>query len=157
MRGRRRLIKNIIHKPSEALQAMVDGLLKQSQRPDFRIDMSTWGRKSGRKYKGQYICYGCAATCAVQEIADKDLSCEVVTALQLRAEALGFNGDDETNFEVAINSARIGDTNPLFGYFGIYNQPHKFNRTGIFLGTTTWRREIPNILAYIETLKAAGY
>ena len=45
-----------------ALQAMVDGLKRQSKRKGFMVDMVTFGNVSPE------TCYGCAATCTLQEM-----------------------------------------------------------------------------------------
>ena len=55
--------ERIAKKPSVALKAMCDGLERQSKEPDFEIDMGTFFRRT------QGVCVGCAATCAILELA----------------------------------------------------------------------------------------
>jgi hypothetical protein len=95
-----KLIKDIITKPSEALQAMVDGLLEQSKRGDFKIDMDTYGT-----YDENNICCGCAATCTVQKLLNKNLDKENID-YESHSEFFGI--EDIIEFESVMNEARMG-------------------------------------------------
>lgn len=155
----RRKIRDVISKPSEALQAMVNGLRKQSQRPDFRIDMITYGRKGRKGTKDEGLCFGCAATCTVQEIAEKDISCEVVGSEYGRAKALGFHIADERHFEDIMDYARKGTMKLLFAYFGIHgNRANRFIEVTLpWLNTNNWKNKLKYYEKYIKRLQKAGY
>jgi hypothetical protein len=103
----RELIKN---KPSVALQAMVNGLQAQSNRDDFRIRMSTYGAYGGG------ICYGCAATCALQELAQVNFDFPAISSLKKRAAACSFSYEETDKFEAAIDNARLGELAGLFRF-----------------------------------------
>jgi hypothetical protein len=62
-----RKISDIISKPSEALQEMLNGLNESKTWKNFELDMDTYGEVS----RGVTICFGCAATCTVYAIAKK--------------------------------------------------------------------------------------
>lgn len=158
--ARHKLIRNIISKPSEALQAMVDGLLKYSKRKNFRIRMSTFGSIDHAPGNiNEYICYGCAATCALQQIANKDLNCGTnIGNQEVRARQLGFSIKDENEFEEAMDIARRGNTIDLFYYFRLA-PPNNNNlvHPSYGLQTSDWREQIPEVRRHIRALKAAGY
>lgn len=48
----KRSIKELAPKPSDAIKAMIDGLINQNQRDDFEIEMRTFGAS------GMNMCYG---------------------------------------------------------------------------------------------------
>lgn len=81
---RTRKIKSIVSKPSEAVQAMIDGL---KNRRGLRINMGTYGQSEDEKSK---ICYGCAATCTVQQVAGKKIPASLIDFTHERARALSF-------------------------------------------------------------------
>lgn len=143
------LIKKIISKPSEALQAMVDGLLEQSERPDFEVNMKVFGAVQGG------ICYGCAATCAIQKIAGRNLDIDSIDSSTLRAWTLGFLRDDMLAFESAINMARTGDMGELFIYFGFEDAGY-WRFAGFNLDNSNWREQLPAVRAHINSLKKRG-
>jgi hypothetical protein len=53
-----------LYRPSDALEAMCDGLEDIDARADFSIHMSTFGKFEGG------LCFVCAATCAAIKAAD---------------------------------------------------------------------------------------
>ena len=164
-------IRDIIHKPREALQAMVDGLLSQDMRKDFEIDMNTYGLVD------EAICMGCAATCAVQQITGKDITCERFTVdtcdtIKHEAQALGLSQDkasldDLRKFEQAIDRARRGQLVTLFDYFHIepelINLPEETYRIRDDIGiiieikTDNWKQQIHYVMKKVKELKELGY
>lgn len=140
-------------KPSIALEAMCDGLEKFDEAKGFVINMSTYGAV----YKK--VCYGCAATCALQQLAgvvftpstiyDRHKAAGVVngTALQAKADAM--------EFERAMNSARRGALLDLWKFCGmrIDVPPHRRWRP---LLNHTWRDELPRVRQFVAMLKAKG-
>jgi hypothetical protein len=114
------------YKPSELLQAMVDGLMRHKDLPDFKVDMETFGRAEDD------ICYGCAATCALSELMGtthpeavrgfKDeyeqpwmTGLSYVTSYRTMEKYSGTYDRAELidRIETAIDSARRGNTDPL--------------------------------------------
>lgn len=142
------ILKTIKGKPSIALEFMVKGLLKHSKRKDFKIDMSTFGFYDSLKKK----CYGCCATCAVQEVAGKKLKGE---EMSLRGMALNMNDYERGSFEMAIDQARRGDVKGLF-YF--CEKGNKFNEDTMnnrfSLENKNWKKELPKVRKLIRELKA---
>jgi len=146
-------IKSIISKPSEALNAMVKGLYRQSRRKGFKIDMNTYGDS----YHRSKICCGCAATCTIQEIAHKNLifkKGEDIYYLTTRAEKLDLIKEDVDVFEMAIDSARVGNYDRLFEYFGISEY---WSKEDFYLSTSNWKEDIPLVRKSIRKLEKAGY
>lgn len=169
-------IRDIVTKPSEALQAMVDGLKEQDEREDFEIDMDVWGMVRNK------MCFGCAATCAIQKIAGKNLNHDIpkeymdkstgeIRAVHLHEEILGLETTQEaTDFECAINNARKGKLPLLFKFFDIYPVDYmtyaKYKTlTCIYddknnlmsMETNNWRKFIPFVEKKIMQLQEAGY
>ena len=148
-----RKIKDIISKPSEALEAMVAGLLKQSQRADFIINMSTFGSENTHDKRK---CFGCAATCTIQQLAGKDLTPANISSEIKRADALDFDYEDMESFEMAIESARHGGMWRLFKYFNM-DCPEDLEEAGFNLNTSDWDRQIDDVRKFIDVLKREGY
>jgi len=157
--------REILGKPSSALQAMVDGLREYSGRKDFVVDMGSYGHVEGG------ICYGCAATCAVQKTlgldylsvgysyprSSKDLGSE---------QLLGVDSRDLCAFETAIDQARKGDLWELMGYFNVDSDvldsvmlvdrscTTKWDRR--FDLEDNWREQLGVVEAVISEMKVLG-
>ena len=109
-----RKIKDIISKPSQAIRAMVEGLKAQSLRKDFVIEMGTFGSLQDQ------LCAGCAATCAIQQIAGKNFTDWRIEKVLSRANFLYFEMGDLDYFEAIIDFIRQAEgLECLFHYFGI--------------------------------------
>jgi hypothetical protein len=144
-----RLIKDIAPKPSDAIQAMIDGLLEQSERNDFKIDMGSFG---GFK-KG--VCCGCAAVCCVQKLAGVDFKDEYSITLAGQSELSGFDSSDLDDFENAVDFLRMGYLLPFFAYWQMV-PPDMFLVDEWYLHDEDWREQLPLIQNYCDKLKAAG-
>lgn len=155
----RKRIKDVITKPSEAIQAMIDGLRKQSQRSDFQVNMMTYGARGSKHGAYANICYGCAATCTVQELAHIDLSCDVIGSKERRAKALGFKLLDQLQFEYVIDLVRRGNMSELFVYFDIsLQEAHRFIDAWLpTLVDTNWEKDLKYYEQYVRKLQKAGY
>jgi hypothetical protein len=94
-----------------AVEAMIEGLETQSKRGDFEIDMGRYGASAGD------ICFGCAATCTVQQITGKNLDTHCINDTYDRASALDMNEYDLRMFECVINDLRCGTIHSLVIYF----------------------------------------
>jgi hypothetical protein len=142
-------IRETLKVPSAALQAMVNGLRKQSKRSDFKIDMGTFGDAYGG------VCYGCAATCALQEISGIDFTLENMLWHNLPY-ATPFSGQEISDFEDVIDAARSGYLLPLFTFFHLHpihnrGYPRRFN-----LDTDNWEEQLPEVEKLIAELKEKG-
>jgi len=158
-------IREFVKLPSTALQYMVDGLLQQNNRTDFVIDMSTFGddRLAGDILHENFdnpICVGCAATCAIQQIANKDLRLNHIKDTIARAHYLGFHYEELDRFERAIDAARAGQLYFLFIFFGkvftneiadVINKDILYNFT---LTSNRWKENLGPIRNAIEYLKS---
>lgn len=150
-----RKIKDIISKPSEALQAMVDGLLEQDARHDFVVEMDFFGyvgETSGR-------CFGCAATCAVQKITGVNFTPDDILKRYVNTDIFLL---DLCKFENIIDTARCsGNLRMLFFYFGyddtFFDIDEKLTMANFSLQNHNWRHELPKVTAHIKLLQEAGY
>jgi hypothetical protein len=103
----RELLDGKIHK---AIEAMVNGIKNQMEREDFKFYFTSFGAA----HNG--ICYGCAATCTIQEIAGKNLDKNNIDDVVFRAKALNFESHDLVKFEGAIDSMRQSNLYPILKY-----------------------------------------
>ena len=142
-------------KPSVALKAMCDGLREHSKRDDFAVRMGTYGDAEGN------ICYGCAATCAVQQIAGVRFTPNTVPVdhwhdgFENHAKACGILHADIREFEFAIDNAREGEMERLFSYFNVPVESRLGNGTWC-MGTDNWPGEIRKVRHYIAKLQKLG-
>ena len=146
--------REMLKQPSAALQAMVSGLLKQSRRTDFKISMSTYGAAQ------LGVCFGCAATCAVQEAANVDLTSSTILPMAVRVDALGVSAIDCWEFELAIDNARCGRLRQLFEYFKLPVPSQYGDRMVVAfaeLTTENWRKQLPAVRRAIEELRKSGH
>lgn len=109
-------IKDIAQTPSGAIRAMITGLRTQAARPDFEIDMEAYGDAKGK------VCFGCAATCTLQQLSGKNLTPDTIVNLELRAQAYGYYFGDTHAFEQAMNLLRQGMVIWLMRYFDVEDQ-----------------------------------
>lgn len=146
------ILKAIKGKPSIALQHMVDGLLKQSRRKKFRIEMGSFGNYS------RGICFGCAATCAIQHITKINFTPDSsILDEDARAMKMKVNNEELNQFESAIDDARFGWLESLFLFCNLPESQSKRFSNSFSLNTDDWKEQIPNIRKTIEELKIAGY
>lgn len=95
----------------KAVEAMLTGLSEQSKRTDFKINMATFGRSDHK------VCFGCAATCTIQQLAGVNFTVSNIQDVGDRAYATQTDLYDLSNFETAINELREGMISPLVNYF----------------------------------------
>jgi hypothetical protein len=151
-------IRETVQTPSRALEYMIKGLLKQSKRRDFKIRMSTFGYFD----KNDKVCFGCAATCTVQAIAKKNLTAETIF---WQAETLKFKSKELVKFEIVMDCARQGQLEPLFSFFKMeypeivsdYLEAEEENGVDWYLGSSDWRKLLPNYKRLAAFLKEAGF
>lgn len=143
-------IKKIVKTPSAALQFMVDGLRKQSKREDFFVSMSTFGSSDGE------TCFGCAATCAIQELTGTNLTVKEINGVEERAKALNFDLGELEHFECCINDAREGVLFNLFSFFGLLDKYESNYDDRFFLGSVDWKNQLTAVEKLIKELKEKG-
>ena len=100
-------IKEQVPTISAAIRLMVAGL-REIPNEDFVVRMSTFGVAGTREGSDKRICYGCAATCALQKLAGKRLDPDTVGVNYARSMILGFNNLEMIEFENVIDELRQG-------------------------------------------------
>lgn len=143
-------IKETVKTPSAALQYMVDGLRNHHKRIDFKVDMDTFGRPLWN------VCYGCAATCTIQQIAGKNLTTDFVGGTDRRAYQLNLDCNEMDYFEDAINSARSGSLRALFYFFDLQQNWNQSFDERFFLDNHNWFRKLHKVEELITELKMKG-
>lgn len=160
---------------SQVVRAMVNGLKRYGDDPDFEIRMATYGAVQ-RTLEGREICMGCAATCAIQELAGVRFTpddIEIVTGLSAEnafynhATATGWPIEEVDIFENAVDALRGGN------YF-IHQAVRQLQRLGcqfsaasiveemsklaplLELNDTSWREHLPAYEKFAERLEAVG-
>ncbi len=143
--------EKIESKPSKALEFMVNGLIKHDKRNDFKVDMSTFGHYN----IDDQMCYGCAATCAIQEITGMNLTKKTI-------DTNNFYKNDSVSvkqkeyFENAINNARVGLLDTLFEFCKkkrYYKEEYDWM---CIITTDNWKQELPKVKKLIKELKSKG-
>jgi len=143
-------------KVSTALQAMIDGLEFQSQREDFRVDMATFGAFTYFENKVDPICFGCAATCTVQQLSRVNFTDSQINSLEERSCLTIRNSDDLDRFEYAIDCARMGNLISIFDYMGDRDS-HEFSDDDLWdMSTDDWQEQLPLVQDFVEMLKLKG-
>ena len=133
-------------KPSDALEYMCDGLLAQDEREDFKIDMTMYGGTDGK------VCFGCAATSTIQEIAGQNLTLQNISYREL----IGFDTDELFGFEMVINEARLGLLHSLFEFCKV-TKVDFFEWENLWVMTNNnWKSCIPEVRKAISEMRAEG-
>lgn len=121
-------VLNKLPKPSDAVQAMVDGLRAVDERDDFKIKMYQFGHEEDG------ICFGCAAT------------------------ALCFTTFDMVrgpwHLEMAIDAFRHGHHEELGNYYGVELPEPDVALEGLY--TIDWKENIHLYEEYAEQLRKVG-
>lgn len=109
------ILEKIEGKVYKALEFMLAGIESARNRADFKIDMGTFGN-SVRLTDNSRMCYGCAATCTIQQIANKEFKGKEIVWCVDRADYLGFNKNELDRFEEAIDSVRMADFQEIIDF-----------------------------------------
>lgn len=138
--------------PSEFLQAMVDGLEAAEKHPKQSIWMGTYGKVFSE------VCYGCAATWALQTLVGRELSEAEVVALGGWQELGGYfeDGDRVMEFEMAMDRARAGALWPLTSFCGLDEHALAYWEDRWALHTLDWADGLPAVRKAIKEMQAAG-
>lgn len=111
-------IKALAPKPSQAIKAMIRGLKKADKRKDFEVDMETFGQLVNKP--DGMVCVGCAATCALQEMAKKRFRPTTgfdVDDLVTRADCLEISPFEVEIFESVIDRLRTGSPDTFIMFY----------------------------------------
>lgn len=84
--------------PHEVLDAMIQGL----KNPSCKVNMNTFGHVEDG------ICFGCAATNAIQYLSGEKFTPDNIVGESRRAKYLKINPNILTSFEIAIDELRSG-------------------------------------------------
>lgn len=116
---------------------MIDGIKMYDEDPNFEIDMLTYGDwgyeenpKSGEDAVPETnmkkkICYGCAATCAIQKITGITFNPDNISYSDKRCVATELDFIEMDDFEMVINRLRTGDCWPLLHFYDLQLQEMK--------------------------------
>lgn len=162
-----------ISRPSQALQAMIDGL--QGREKNQHVDMASFGYR----LEGHHTCYGCAATWTLQQLRGEPLPGEYFTAFdedcvalrdasldtQERSHVLKQRDYEVESFEIAMDHARQGLLKTLFEFFGLSKSDVKsFNdychSNGVRvrrLINESWEDCLPDYVELVKHLEKQGY
>ena len=133
-------------KPSDALEYMCDGLLKQDMREGFEINMATYGDSDGQ------MCFGCAATSTIQQIAGQNLYANNILSRQL----IGFDLSELNVFEKAIDRARVGYLTWLFKFCEVTEVDCLRWEFLWSMQDENWKACIPVVRKAIREMRAEG-
>lgn len=95
-----------------AVDAMLSGLKEFDQSDRFKVKMETYGCTDGAG-----MCFGCAATCAIQKITGVVFTPASILGTRQRATQTDVLESDLDYFENAIDNLRHGFIEYLVGYF----------------------------------------
>ncbi len=141
----------IEYKPSKALEFMVKGLIKHDKRNDFEVDMDTFGRHN----TDSKMCYGCAATCVLQEITGINFTEETTNLNNCYRNDL-INIHQRKIFEGAIDNARHGLLLRLFEFC----KKERYYKEEYYkkweMQNSNWKKELPKVRKLIKELKSKG-
>lgn len=143
-----------ITKPSQALEAMVDGLLASKDNPNFRAEMDTYG--DVHEQADGPLCFGCAATCTLQQLAGARFTPDSIRRIRSRAEVVGVLAFRLGSFEHAMNRARQGKMYALLKFFDHYDPSVTTWDDEFCLETDGWEVQLPAVRAVIKEMKEAG-
>ena len=136
-------------KPSDALEYMCDGLLRQDKREGFEIDMATFGR-FGDRFNRQ-VCFGCAATSTVQEVAGRNLDASNIHDRK----SIGFDQYELCVFEMVINDVRLGSLRSLFDFCNLEIDPFEWEHLWL-MNNENWKSCITKVRKVIREMRAKG-
>lgn len=155
--------ETIKSKPSIALKAMVAGLRKTIKRSTFVVDMGTFGsarhvnyddlqnktKKIAKAIINKKVCFGCASTCTIQELAKKNF-----TQKTIRDRHTNFNLLEQRDFELAMDSARQGRLMCLFQFCGV--RESSWFDDHFFLNNQNWVDQLGEVEKVITMLEKDG-
>lgn len=147
-------------KPSDAIKAMWQGLIEQSKREDFVINMQSFGGYS--TFQG--ICFGCAATCSIQQLSGVNFemsNSHSIVDVSKRSKLLKIEMDSLNRFEACIDEFRNGDLTYLLDFYDrntelniVYDEfPPDINFPDILMDDDDWKHQEPQVNKIIKFLE----
>lgn len=141
----------------KAVDAMIKGLKKQSKRKGFIVDMFSFGDYD----YGKHVCVGCAATCAIQQLAGVSFKGDKIRYTDARSEFVNVTYNDLQTFQYDIDSFRKGYLNGGIGgllhYFHIKTTliPEIMEQFELLppLENDTWKEHLPKYQKFCDYLK----
>lgn len=139
-------------KASQVINAMCDGLLAAAKSRRFRVNMDTFGNRheSGRPE-------GCAATCTVMKLADREFVPEEICSYELRAEAADLPDADLLQFEKAADHFREGRPAHLLRLCKVPQKHRPLLHDPWLLENGNWRKQLPRLRQFSRQLAQVGY
>lgn len=137
-----------ISTPAEAIEAMIAGLREHRKWEQFRVDMDTFGEVENG------VCFGCAATCTLQQLAGRQFDHDDLWSREYRAQRLHESLEAVRVFELAIDRFRNGVVDLLFDFFHVTEYPQPAEGENWELTTETWEAELPLVEAYLQKVRA---
>ena len=107
-----------------AVDAMINGLKNQSERAGFTVSMNSYGEAHGITAYGEIMCFGCAATCAIQEYAGVNFNYRSIPNERARALAINVDVDILAEFEISIEWLRGGHAYKLSNFCQLDEDDH---------------------------------
>ena len=158
-----------VTKPSQVVRAMIDGLDNHCTRSDFEVNMDVFLEKL--VYKN--LCVGCAATCAIQQVMNKEITRDDLVRgedFDLKLETNRFDlyshvfhtDHNETNeimlFESLVEHLRTGDVFGLLQFYeckqeDIDNILDSWNNHLPVLTTRTWEDHLKSYELFAKDLE----
>ena len=152
-----RSLFSLAPKPSDLIQAMITGLKFQDSREDFFVDMGSFaGKRPSFGDEGE-TCFGCAATCALQQLSGVNLTSKIggLHSSYIRSSVYKLDPLEVSDFEIAIDALRKGDCATIIGLYGVsHRQWPEMNLP--MLRTDNWRKKIMYYQRLVEALKVKG-
>lgn len=135
-----------------AVEAMIDGLKTQSERPDFVVDMDSFGRVNNHPITREPVCFGCAATCTVQQLVGVNFDTNNVlqSCHTVKVDVMHL---DLVRFECVIEALRNGHLGPIFDYFKKDRQLVQHRNLPV-LRSYNWRENLQPYKELLHDLKA---
>ncbi len=139
--------------PSDALEAMCDGLEAVDAATNLAVSMRTFGEvRDG-------ICYACAATLAAWKASGKPVTGgnELDVLRTPGGHAAFFGVPDIHQFEWVMETARLGALRPLGRFFGVKDIDRMDYWAACWkLTTDNWREQLPRIRRTVIEMREAG-
>jgi hypothetical protein len=146
-----------ISKPSQALRAMVTGLLKAKADENCVVVMGDFGEMRDG------VCHGCAATYALTELSGISIGAGEYPRKDHIGRALDVTREfdvtrcEVSDFECAVDCARQGQLKRLFDFFDTQLSDDVASvASELNMGTYDWKTQIPLVKRIIKLCEEAG-
>lgn len=143
-------------RPSDALQAMVDGLRAQDEREGFHVEMRSFFEfyPPSVTVGEAPACKACAATSALQEASGKIFDKRELINRNDRAAFTELQRETQFVIECALEVARQGYLKELFDLFDAADFHDPLYDKRFCLETDNWRSQLEDVEDLIDELEA---